>query len=338
MKAIGYKKAGPISSENSLVEFEAVMPVCGERDLLVAVRAVSMNPVDTKRRANFEPEADINNGTKIIGFDAAGVVTAVGSKVSLFNVGDEVFYAGDVTRPGTNSEFHLVDERIVGKKPAFLNFADSASLPLTSITAWEMLFDSFALKPGDGHGESILVVGGAGGVGSILIQLVKQLTSLTVIATASRPETVEWVKKMGADHVVNHSQPLAAQVKALGLQPRYVASLTATEDHFDSIVELIKPRGHIGLIDDPKAFNINAIKLKALSFSWEFMFRRSMFQTDDMIKQHELLNEISRLVDEGKIVSTATHYAGKINAENLKEMHALQESGRVIGKSVLEGF
>jgi zinc-binding alcohol dehydrogenase family protein len=338
MKAIGYKKAGPISNENSLFEFEAAMPVCGDHDLLVEVRAVSMNPVDTKRRANAEPEADINNGIKIIGFDAAGVVKAVGSKVSLFKVGDEVFYAGDVTRPGTNSEFHLVDERIVGKKPASLGFADSASLPLTSITAWEMLFDSFALKQGDGKGESLLVIGAAGGVGSILIQLAKQLTNLSVIATASRPETVEWVEKMGADHVINHRQPLAAQVQALGLQPRFVASLTATEDHFDSIVELIKPRGHIGLIDDPKAFNINAIKLKALSFSWEFMFTRSMFQTDDMIKQHDILNEVSRLVDAGKIIATATHHAGTINADNLKEMHILQESGRAIGKSVLEGF
>jgi NADPH2:quinone reductase len=338
MKAIGYKKAGPISNENSLIEFDAPMPVCGDRDLLVEVRAVSMNPVDTKRRANAEPEAGINNGIKIIGFDAAGVVKEVGSKVSLFKVGDEVFYAGDVTRPGTNSEFHVVDERIVGEKPRSLGFADSASLPLTSITAWEMLFDSFGLKEGDGKGESILVIGGAGGVGSIFIQLAKQLTNLTVITTASRPETIEWVKKMGADHVINHRQPLAEQVKALGLQPRYVASLTATEQHFDSIVELIKPRGHIGLIDDPKSFNINAIKLKALSFSWEFMFTRSMFQTDDMIKQHDILNQVSNLVDEGKVVSTATHNAGKITAENLKTMHILQESGRAIGKSVLEGF
>ena len=338
MKAIGYKKAGPISNENSLIEFDAPMPVCGDRDLLVEVRAVSMNPVDTKRRANAEPEAGINNGIKIIGFDAAGVVKEVGSKVSLFKVGDEVFYAGDVTRPGTNSEFHVVDERIVGEKPRSLGFADSASLPLTSITAWEMLFDSFGLKEGDGKGESILVIGGAGGVGSIFIQLAKQLTNLTVITTASRPETIEWVKKMGADHVINHRQPLAEQVKALGLQPRYVASLTATEQHFDSIVELIKPRGHIGLIDDPKSFNINAIKLKALSFSWEFMFTRSMFQTDDMIKQHDILNQVSNLVDEGKVVSTTTHNAGKITAENLKEMHVLQESGRAIGKSVLEGF
>jgi NADPH2:quinone reductase len=338
MKAIGYKKAGPITSEHSLFDFEAAMPVCGDHDLLVEVRAVSMNPVDTKRRANAEPEAGINNGIKIIGFDAAGIVKDVGSKVSLFKVGEEVFYAGDVTRPGTNSEFHLVDERIVGTKPASLNFADSASLPLTAITAWEMLFDSFALKQGEGGGESLLVIGGAGGVGSILIQLAKQLTNLTVIATASRPATADWVKQMGADHVVNHHQPLAEQVKALGLQPRYVASLTATEDHFDSIVELIKPRGHIGLIDDPKAFNINAIKLKALSFSWEFMFTRSMYQTDDMVKQHELLNEVSRLVDAGKIVATTTHHAGKINAANLKEMHVLQESGRVMGKNVLEGF
>jgi zinc-binding alcohol dehydrogenase family protein len=338
MKAIGYKKAGPISNENSLIDFEAPVPVCGDHDLLVEVRAVSMNPVDTKRRANAEPEEGIYAGTKVIGYDAAGVVKKVGSKVRFFKVGDDVFYAGDVTRPGTNSEYHLVDERIVGNKPKTLGFAESASLPLTSITAWELLFDSFALKQGDGKGESILIIGGAGGVGSILVQLAKRLTKLTIITTASRPDTIEWVKKMGADHVINHRQPLAGQVKALNLQPRYVASLTATDQHFDSIVELIKPRGHIALIDDPKSFNINAIKLKALTFSWEFMFTRSMFQTDDMIKQHELLNEVSRLVDEGKIVSTATHNAGKIKAKNLKEMHILQESGTAIGKSVLEGF
>lgn len=338
MKAIGYKKAGPINNENSLIEFDAPLPVCDEHDLLVEVRAVSMNPVDTKRRANAEPEPDINNGIKIIGYDAAGIVKEVGSKVSLFKVGDEVFYAGDVTRPGTNSEFHVVDERIVGKKPSTLGFADSASLPLTAITAWEMLFDSFALNQGDGEGESILVIGGAGGVGSIFIQLAKQLTKLTVITTASRPETIEWVKKMGADHVINHRESLVDQVKALGLEPSYVASLTATEQHFDAIVELIKPRGHIGLIDDPQSFNINSIKPKALSFSWEFMFTRSMFKTDDMIKQHELLAQVSRLVDEGKIVSTATHNAGKITAENLKKMHILQESAKAVGKSVLEGF
>lgn len=338
MKAIGYKKAGPINQPGLLFECELETPICGPRDLMVEVKGLSMNPVDTKIRTRADGDESINNGVKVIGYDAAGIVKSVGSDVSLFKVGDEVFYAGDVTRPGTNSELHLVDERIVGKKPESLSFAESASLPLTSITAWEILFDSFAIAEGGGQGESILVIGGAGGVGSILIQLAKQLTGLTVITTASRPETISWVKKMGADHVINHREPLAEQVKSLGLTPSYVASLTATDQHFDSIVELIKPRGHIALIDDPQDFNINAIKPKALSFSWEFMFTRSMFQMDDMIKQHELLQRVSTLVDQGKIISTATHNAGKINVDTLTTLHELQESGRVLGKNVFEGF
>ncbi len=338
MKAIGYKKAGPISQAGLLLECELDIPVCGPRDLLVEVKGLSMNPVDTKVRTRAGGDEAINNGVKVLGYDAAGIVKAVGSEVSLFNVGDTVFYAGDVTRPGTNAEFHVVDERIVGKKPNSLDFAESASLPLTSITAWEILFDSFAIKEGSGRNESILIIGGAGGVGSILIQLAKQLTNLTIITTASRPDTIEWVKKMGADHVINHRRPLAEQVQALGFTPRYVASLTATDQHFDNIVELIKPRGHIALIDDPQDLNINAIKPKALSFSWEFMFTRSMFHTEDMIKQHELLERVSALVDEGKIISTATHNAGQINAGMLTQLHQLQESGSVIGKNVFEGF
>ncbi len=220
--------------------------------------------------------------TKIIGYDGAGIVREVGSNVSKFLVGDEVYYAGDLTRSGINSELNAVDERIVGKKPKSLGFAEAAGFPLTSITAWEILFDSFALKEGEGRGESLLIIGAAGGVGSILIQLAKKLTGLTVIATASRSDTVEWVKKMGADHVINHREPIAEQVKAFGGEPRYVANLNGTEGHFPAIIELIKPRGHITLIDDPQSLDINSIKLKALSFSWEFMFARSMYQTDDI--------------------------------------------------------
>ena len=283
MKAIGYNKNGPIDAPESLVEFEAPEPEIGEHDLLVEVRGISVNPVDVKVRAAFPAE----NGTKIIGYDAAGVVTKVGSAVRNFKAGDEVFYAGDLTRPGTNAQLHAVDARIVGKKPKSLGFAEAAALPLTSITAWEMLFDSFGLEGGDGKGEAILIVGGAGGVGSILIQLAKKLTKLTVIATASRPDTVEWVKKMGADHVINHREPLPAQMKELGIQPRYVAALNGTGEHFPAIVELIKPRGHVVLIDDPKTLDIRSGKLKSLSFSWEFMFARPMHQTDDISKQHE---------------------------------------------------
>ncbi|MFK8029385.1 MAG: zinc-binding alcohol dehydrogenase family protein [Gammaproteobacteria bacterium] len=333
MKAIGYTKAGPIEAADALVEFAAPSPKPGANDLVVEVKAVSVNPVDTKVRQNVAPES----GNKVIGYDAAGVVTQVGSDVSLFKVGDEVFYAGDLTRPGTNSELHVVDERIVGRKPS-LSFTDAAALPLTSITAWEMLFDSFGLVEGEGEGDSILIVGGAGGVGSIMIQLVKQLTKLRVVTTASRQETRDWVELMGADYVINHREPLAAQVKELGLEPRHVALLTATDQHFDSIVELIKPRGHIGLIDDPQSLNIKPAKPKALSISWEFMFTRSMFQTDDMIKQHELLNRVADLVDAGKIKTTATNNLGRMSVSALSEAHVLQESGRAIGKTVLEGF
>ena len=334
MKAIGYNQAGPISAPDSLIEFEAEKPKLDPHDLLVEVRGISVNPVDVKVRAAMSPE----KGTKVIGYDAAGVVQEIGSNVSKFKVGDEVYYAGDLTRPGTNSQLHAVDERIVGKKPKSLGFAEAAGFPLTSITAWEILFDSFRLKEGEGKGESILIIGGAGGVGSILIQLAKKLTGLTVIATASRPETIEWVKKMGADHVINHRESLVDQIKALELEPQYVASLSGTSGHFPAIIELIKPRGHVALIDDPESLNISAIKLKALSFSWEFMFTRSMFQTKDIEKQHELLNRVSELVDEGIIVSTVTNNLGKMSAETLKHAHSEQESGRAIGKNVLDGF
>ena len=334
MKAIGYNQAGPITAPDALIEFETETPEIGPRDLLVEVRGISVNPVDVKVRANMAPD----KGTKVIGYDAAGVVREVGSDVSNFKVGDEVYYAGDLTRPGTNSELHVVDERIVGKKPKSLGFAEAAGFPLTSITAWEILFDSLALKEGEGRGETLLIIGAAGGVGSILIQLAKKLTGLTVIATASRPDTTAWVKKMGADHVINHHEPLVDQVKALGLEPCYVASLNGTDGHFPAIVELIKPRGHIALIDDPQSLDINSIKPKALSFSWEFMFTRSMFQTNDIEKQHELLNRVSEFIDDGRLISTVTNNLGKVSVETLKKAHVQQESGRVIGKNVLDGF
>lgn len=334
MKAIGYNTPGLITAQDALVEFEADTPEIGPHDLLVEVKGISVNPVDVKVRADFP----IENGTKVIGYDAAGVVTEIGSDVSLFKVGDEVFYAGDITRSGTNAALHAVDERIVGRKPKSLDFAESAGLSLTSITAWELLFESLAVKEGDGVGESILIIGGAGGVGSILIQLAKQLTKLTVIATASRDDTVEWVENMGADHVINHREPLVDQLKALSLEPLYVAALNGTEQHFPAIVELIKPRGHVAIIDDPEALDILSGKAKALSFSWEFMFARSMHQTDDMIKQHALLNRVSALIDDGTLQSTVTRNLGALSVETLKAAHQLQESGRVIGKNVLAGF
>lgn len=334
MKAIGYKLAGPITAQDALIEFEAKNPEIGPRDLLVEVRGISVNPVDIKVRARMSPD----EGMKVIGYDAAGVVKEVGKEVRSYKIGDEVYYAGDLTRPGTNSELHAVDERIVGKKPVSLDFAEAAALPLTSITAWELLFDSFNLKEGEGKGESILIIGAAGGVGSILIQLAKKLTALNVIASASRPETMDWVKKMGADQLINHREPLSAQMKNLGIQPHYVAALNGSAEHLPALVELIKPRGHIALIDDPGDFDITSIKFKALSFSWEFMFTRPMFQTDDMEKQQELLNRVSELIDKATLKSTMTNKLGQLSADTLREAHVQQESGRVIGKNVLEGF
>ena len=302
MKAIGFSESLAIDAPGALIEFEANKPELKPHDLLVEVKGLSVNPVDVKVRALMPPES----GMKILGYDAAGVVREVGSRVQHYKVGDEVYYAGDFTRPGTNAEFHAVDERIVGRTPASMDFAEAAGFPLTSITAWEILFDCFQIREGDGVGESLLVIGAAGGVGSILIQLAKQLTGLTVIATASREETTDWVKSMGADHVINHRESLVDQCKELSLQPRYVASLNGTEGHFDGIVELIKPRGHIALIDDPKTLNVHSIKSKALSLSWEFMFARPMFETDDIEKQRELLNRVSEMIDSAKIVSTVT--------------------------------
>ncbi|MGB3614469.1 MAG: zinc-binding alcohol dehydrogenase family protein [Elainellaceae cyanobacterium] len=334
MKAIGYTDAGPISAANALVEFEADIPQLGPNDLLVKVRGISVNPVDVKVRVAVQPES----GPRILGFDAAGVVKEAGSETTRFRPGDEVFYAGDITRPGTNAALHVVDERIVGRKPTSLGFAEAAGMPLTTITAWEILFDSFKLNEGDGAGEALLVVGGAGGVGSILIQLAKTLTGLSVIASASRDDTRAWVEKMGADHVINHRNPLDEEMKALGVSPRYVASLTHTNQHFASIRELIKPRGHITLIDDPASLDVGSLKTKALSLSWEFMFTRSMFQTEDMDEQHKLLNKVADLLDSGTLISTANNDGGALNVANLRNAHELQESGKAIGKTVLDGL
>ncbi|MBE9030501.1 zinc-binding alcohol dehydrogenase family protein [filamentous cyanobacterium LEGE 11480] len=334
MKAIGYRDAGPIAAPHALIEFETETPEPGPMDLLVEVRGISVNPVDVKVRATASPEG----GARILGFDAAGVVKAVGAETTRFKPGDAVFYAGDLTRPGTNAALHVVDERIVGRKPTALGFTEAAGMPLTSITAWEMLFDSFGLKAGEGAGEALLVIGGAGGVGSILIQLAKQLTGLTVIATASRDDTRAWVKKMGADHVINHRNPLDAEIAALGIAPRYVAALTQTGRHFEAIQKLIKPRGHIALIDDPESLDILPLKVKALSVSWEFMFTRSMFQTADIAAQHHLLNRVADLLDDGTLISTVNHHGGTLSVDNLRKAHEFQESGKAIGKTVLDGF
>ena len=337
MKAVGYRKAGAVDAKDALEEIELPKPVPMGRDILVAVKAVSVNPVDTKIRRSVEPPG---NTPKVLGWDAAGVVEATGSGAKLFKPGDEVFYAGSLDRPGTNSAYHLVDERIVGAKPASLSFAESAALPLTSITAWEALFDRLDVrKPVAGSANAILVIGGAGGVGSIAIQLLRQLTPLTIIASASRPETQAWVKAMGAHHVVDHKKPLDAEVKRLGIgAPGFVFSTTETDKHFEAIVELLSPQGRFCLIDDPPAFDARSLKRKSLSLHWELMFTRPLYGTADIEEQHKLLNAVAALVDDGKLKTTLAENFGAINAANLLRAHALIESGTSRGKVVLEGF
>ncbi len=343
MKAVGYKKSLPIEDPESLLDIEIPTPKPDRSDLLVEVKAISVNPVDTKVRTRAQPEG---SEPKVLGWDAAGIVRKVGYEVSLFKPGDEVYYAGSIVRPGTNAEFHLVDERIVGRKPESLTFAQAAALPLTSITAWELLFDRLGVRSAERMraGESIysgtlLIIGGAGGVGSILIQLARKLTSLRVIATASREETQQWCADLGAHHVIDHSKPLAEQLRADGIhQVEYIASLTATDTHYPALVELLAPQGKIGLIDDPKSLDVTLLKRKAASLHWESMFTRSLFGTPDILEQHRLLNEVASLVDSGVIRTTATETLGAINAANLKKAHSLIERGRAKGKLVLEGF
>lgn len=337
MRAVAYQIPQPIEAETSLVDIDLPRPEPAARDILVDVKAISVNPVDTKIRRGAKPEA---GQWKVLGWDAAGVVSAVGPDASFFKPGDEVFYAGAINRSGTNAEFHLVDERIVGRKPRSVDFAAAAALPLTSITAWEMLFDRLEVtRPVAGAANAIVIIGGAGGVGSIAIQIARALTDLTVIATASRPETVEWVKSLGAHHVVDHRQPLAAQIETLGIgQPGFVFSTTNTDDHLGQIVELIAPQGRFGLIDDPKQLDALPLKRKSISLHWELMFTRSLFATADIEKQNALLNGVSELVDAGKIKSTLNENFGTINAANLKRAHALIESGKAKGKIVLSGF
>ncbi|PDS79942.1 zinc-binding alcohol dehydrogenase family protein [Rhizobium sp. L43] len=337
MRAVAYKTPQPISAETSLIDVELPMPEAGGHDLLVEIKAVSVNPVDVKVRAHSAPPAD---ELKVLGWDAAGIVKAIGADVTLFKPGDEVFYSGVISRPGSNAEFHLVDERIVGAKPKSLDFAAAAALPLTSITAYEALFDRLKVQDAvSGAGRSILIIGGAGGVGSIAIQIARALTDLTVIATASRPETQDWVKELGAHHVVDHSKPIAPQVAALGIgAPGFIFSTTNTDSHIGDIVEAIAPQGRFALIDDPKTLDIVPFKRKAVSVHWELMFTRPLYGTPDVIEQHKLLNKISELVDGGKIRTTLSEIVGPINARNLKTAHAMVESGRMKGKAVLAGF
>ena len=335
MKAIAYTQPGlPIADPSSLQDIDLPRPAPGARDLLVEVQAVSVNPVDTKVRASAPTE-----GPRVLGWDAVGIVREVGAQVCLFQVGDHVYYAGAIDRPGSNSEFHLVDERLVGHKPDSLDPAQAAALPLTSITAWELLFDRLGVPEDGGEGEVLLIMGAAGGVGSILVQLARQLTRMIVIGTASRPQTQEWVRTLGAHHVLDHHQPLAGQLQSLGFAAvTHVASLTHTDEHFPQLVEVLAPQGRLALIDDPATLDVVPMKRKALSLHWELMFTRSLFQTQDMIRQHELLERVSDLIDRGVLKTTLGEHFGSINAQNLRRAHALIESHKAQGKIVLEGF
>jgi len=337
MKAVGYRRSLPIDDPESLLDVDLPPPEPQGRDLLVAVRAVSVNPVDWKVRKRAAPPA---GDVKVLGWDAAGVVEATGPDCALFKPGDEVFYAGSIQRQGTNSERHLVDERIVGRKPRRPSFAEAAALPLTGITAWELLFDRLGVSRGEASsGKTLLVIGGAGGVGSVLIQLARRLTGVTVVATASRSETQAWCRDLGAHHVVDHNGTLPAQLEAIGVgHADYVASLTHTDAHFAAIVEVVVPQGRVALIDDPEPIDVRLLKRKSVSLHWELMFTRSLFETSDMQAQHDLLNELAGLVDDGLVRTTLAEHYGPINAANLRRAHAHLESGRAKGKVVLEGF
>ncbi len=337
MRAIGYTTSLPIDDPQSLVDLDLPKPEATGRDLLVEVKAVSVNPVDTKIR---QRRADPDGAPQVLGWDAAGTVVAVGDAVTGFAVGDAVFYAGAIDRPGTNAEYHLVDDRIVGHKPESLDWAQAAALPLTSITAWETLFDRLDVrKPVPGAATAILIIGGAGGVGSIAIQLARQLTDLTVIATASRDETRGWVEDLGAHHVIDHRKPLAEQVAALGLgAPGFVFSTTHTDEHVAEIATLIAPQGRLALIDDPETLDISPLKQKSISIHWELMYTRSLFQTADMAEQGRILDEVARLVDAGTVRTTLAENFGRMDAANLRKAHARIESHTAKGKIVLEGF
>jgi zinc-binding alcohol dehydrogenase family protein len=337
MKAIALTRYLPIDHPESLVDVELPDPVPGPHDLVVAVRAVSVNPVDHKVRA---PKPDTEAAPRVLGWDAAGVVAAVGPAVTRFAVGDEVYYAGSIVRPGCDSELHAVDERIVGRKPLRLGFGDAAALPLTSLTAWELLFDRLGISPtgGDG-GKRLLVIGAAGGVGSIAIQLAVRLARLEVVGTASRPESAAWARRLGAGAIIDHSKPLADELGRAGGPVDYIVCFTDPALHFAAFADLIKPQGKIGLIVGTGApLPLGALQQKSITLAWEVMFTRSRFTTPDIAEQHAILNRVADLVDQGVLESTVKERYGKIDAANLRRAHRALETGHTTGKIVLEGF
>lgn len=336
MKAIGFKTSLPISENESFIAFETPVPQPEGRDLLVKIKAISVNPVDFKIRQNSAKDTVLET-PKVIGWDAVGTVEAVGEGVTFFKAGDEVYYAGDLTRSGSNAEYQLIDERIVGLKPTLLTNAEAAAMPLTALTAWESLYDRIRISEQKDKGKSILIIGGAGGVGSIAIQLAKKVSGLKVITTASRPETKDWCKAMGADVVVNHKN-LVEEVRAAGFKEvDFILDFVDLNSYWDDLVELIKPQGHIvSITGSATPIALNKLKNKSVTFSWELMYTRSMYQTDDMEQQHHTLNELAKLFDNGTLKTTLKQTLKGFNVENLKEAHRLLESGKAIGKVVIE--
>ena len=334
MRAIGFSKNLPIEDSNALVAIDLPQPVARDRELLIEIQAVSVNPADAKLRQILPP---LDDGHHVLGFDAVGRVVSTGHGVAEFKAGDIVWYAGVLGRQGSNAELQIVDERIVSKAPTNVSAEDAAALPLTSITAWEILFDRFGLTHRGGEGQTLLIVGGAGGVGSILIQLARQLTKLTVVATASRAQTRKWVKEMGAHHVIDHSGDLKAQLEKKKLSVDLIAGLTATETHFPAYADIIKPQGKLVLIDDPdpKTIDISLLKMKSIALIWEFMFTRPMFGTRDMHKQGIYLGQTAAMIEDGTLKTTATKNLGPLSVETLRKAHAIAESGKAIGKTVL---
>ena len=336
MRAVAYTRCLPAEEYDALVDIEIDRPSAVGLDLLVEVRAVSVNPVDVKRRAKDDPSGK----ARILGYDGAGVVVEAGAQTSLFRPGDEVYYAGSIARSGTNVQFHLVDERIVGRKPRDLSFAEAAALPLTTLTAWELLFERIGVIQGvDVDRRSVLIIGGAGGVGSIAVQIARRLTGLTVIATASRDSTRAWRLSQGAHYVIDHSRPFEPQLDAIGIASvDIVLGPAASDRHLPQIAQMISPQGRLGLIDDAKGFDFGAFKAKSVSIHWEFMFTRALFGTPDVMKQHLILNEAAALFEGETLRSASTEIAGPIDAGHLRKAHAIVESGRATGKIVLDGF
>ena len=337
MRGVGLYQHLPIEKPDSLLDLDLPKPEPAGHDLLVRIESVSVNPVDTKVRAPGKPA---RTTPLVLGWDAAGVVDAIGAAVAMFKPGDKVFYAGDITRPGSNSEFHLVDERIVGHRPRSLSAEAAAAFPLVSITAYEALFDRLGVNPdGRSRGRTLLVIAGAGGVGSMTIQLAK-MAGLTVLATASRPESIEWVKHLGADHVLDHRRPLRPQLESAGYKTvHYILNCADTDAYWDAMADAIVPQGKICTIVENKGpLDQQVMKLKSVTHVWELMFTRSKYQTEDMVEQHKLLERIAGWIDGGMIKGILREKLEPINAANLKKAHAKLQSGTMIGKLALKGW